>query len=202
VIRIRRIRLLRSLAIVAALAAIGVSGALGYYYVQFSTIIEARLHGERDRVIPRVFARPLTFNTGQVVGASEVEARLNDVGYAARSRVEKPGEFAVDGRTVAFMPRAGEFAGRPVVVTFAEPPARKASSRTPAPPERIARIQIGGKAASRVSLDPPVLAGLVTGPREKRRRVAIEAIPERVRQAVLAIEDRRFYYHLQAPFTN
>ena len=33
---------------------------LGYYYVQFSRIIEARLHGERDRVIPRVFARPLT----------------------------------------------------------------------------------------------------------------------------------------------
>ncbi len=35
----------------------------------------------------------------------------------------------------------------------------------------------------------------MTGTREKRRRVALEAIPPRMQEAVLAIEDRRFYYH-------
>ena len=34
-------------------------GLTGYYYVKFSSMIDARLHGERDRVLPRVFARPL-----------------------------------------------------------------------------------------------------------------------------------------------
>jgi penicillin-binding protein 1B len=192
---LRRHRLLKPLLAAGAVTAIVTSGALGYYYVQFSRVIEARLHGERDRVIPRVFARPLTFNTGQVIGESELVARLNDVGYSQKGRAEQPGEFAVDGRSVAFIPRGGEYARRPVIVSFTEPPVRKAASKVPPPPTRVARIEIAGKRSSEVSLDPPVLSGLITGPREKRRRVALDAIPPRMQQAVLAIEDRRFYYH-------
>ena len=64
---------------------------LGYYYVQFSRIIEARLHGERDRVIPRVYARPLTLHAGQGLSEIELIARLNDVGYTEKSRVERAG---------------------------------------------------------------------------------------------------------------
>ena len=142
---LRRRRLIRPLIVVAASLAILVAAALGYYYVEFSRIIDARLHGERDRVIPRVFARPLTFNTGQVIGERELVTRLNDVGYTERPSVEQGGEFAVGPRTVSFMPHAGTSAGRTVVVTFAEPPARKAGSRAPLPPPRISRIQVAGK---------------------------------------------------------
>jgi hypothetical protein len=39
----------------------------GYYYVTFSRMIDARLHGERDRVLPRVFARPLEIRRGDNV---------------------------------------------------------------------------------------------------------------------------------------
>jgi hypothetical protein len=176
---LRRHRLLKPLVIAVSLTAIVVSAFLGYYYVQFSRIIEVRLHGERDRVIPRVFARPLTFNTGQVIGESELVARLNDVGYSQKGRAEQPGEFALDARTVAFIPRGGEYAGRPVVISFTEPPARKAASKAPPPPTRVARIEIAGKRSSEVSLDPPALSGLITGLREKRRRVALDAIPPR-----------------------
>jgi penicillin-binding protein 1B len=190
---LRRRRLLKPLVISACALAILVSGLLGYYYVQFSRLVDARLHGERDRVIPRVFGRPLTFNTGQVLGAAEAVARLNDVGYAERGRAEQPGEFTVDGPRVAFIPRSGEFAGRPVVVSFTTPPPRKAGRATP--PPRVSRIEIAGRSSRTVSLDPPLLTALVTGTREKRRRVALDAIPTRVREAVLAIEDRRFYYH-------
>ncbi len=192
---LRKRRLIQPLLVSAAIAAILTAATLGYYYVEFSRIIDTRLHGERDRVIPRVFGRPLTFNTGQVIGRTELVTRLNDVGYAERARAERPGEFAVDGQTVTFLPRSGAAAGRPVIVSFAAPPARKAASTAPAPPPRIARIQVDGRNASAVSLDPPLLTGLITGPREKRRRVALDAIPMRVQQAVLAIEDRRFYYH-------
>jgi penicillin-binding protein 1B len=192
---LRRRRLLKPLIALTIAAAVVTASALGYYYVEFSRIIEARLAGERDRVIPRVYARPLTFNTGQVIGAAEVVARLNDVGYAERGRADRPGEFALADRTVVFIPRGGQFAGKTVEVTFAEPPVRKAGATRPPPPERIQAVRIAGKPAAEVSLDPPVLTGLITGPREKRRRVALDAMPERVRQAVLAIEDRRFYYH-------
>ena len=60
---------------------------------------------------------------------------------------------------------------------------------------RIERIEASGRSVDDVTLDAPMLTGLVTGTREKRRRVPIEAIPKRMQEAVLAIEDRRFYMH-------
>ena len=79
-IRVPQARWKRALlGIVAGLGVVFVA-ILGYYYVQFSRIIEARLHGERDRVVPRVFARPLTLHTGQGLTDTELVARLNDLG--------------------------------------------------------------------------------------------------------------------------
>jgi penicillin-binding protein 1B len=173
------------------------SVVLGYYYVQFSRIIEARLHGERDRVIPRVYARPLTLHAGQGLSDSELIARLNDVGYTEKSRVERPGEFALDRNVVLVVPRGGDHAGKPVRITFAEPRVVKTSGPpAPAPtPARIAKLEAAGRVVDEVVLDPPLLTGLVNASREKRRRVPIASIPARMQQAVLAIEDRRFYRH-------
>ena len=181
---------------VAGALAIFTSGVLGYYYVQFSDIIQARLHGERDRVIPRVYARPLVLHNGQGLSEIELVARLNDVGYTERARVERPGEFAVDRRSVVLMPRGGDYAGKPVRITFAEPKVVRAAQRTvPAAPDRIERVEAGGRRLDEIALDPPMLSGLISGAREKRRRVPLATIPTRMQQAVLAIEDRRFYAH-------
>ena len=78
-------------------------------------------------------------------------------------------------------------------------PSRRASRSRPRrrrAPDRILRgSQAGQQAGERVTLDAPLLTALVAGTREKRRRVALDAIPARMQEAVLAIEDRRFYYH-------
>lgn len=171
-------------------------GSLTYLYVSYGRIIDARLHGERDRAVPRVFGRPLTLQAGQNITHSELIARLNDVGYAQRSRVEQPGEFAIDRHTVVLISRGGDQAGKPLTVSFPEPPVlQKKSAKPPPVAQRIARLQVAAKAVDRVTLDAPLLTGLMTGTREKRRRVALDAIPARMQEAVLAIEDRRFYYH-------
>ena len=178
------------------LAAVVTLGTLAYLYVSYGRIIDARLHGERDRAVPRVFGRPLTLQTGQNLSQAELVARLNDVGYAQRSRVEKPGEFAIDRNAVVLISRGGDQSGKPVQVSFPEPPVLKKKPATPPPvAQRIATLQAGGKAVDRVTLDAPLLTGLMTGTREKRRRVALDVIPARMQEAVLAIEDRRFYYH-------
>ena len=49
-------------------------GAVTYLYVSYGRIIDARLHGERDRAVPRVFARPLTLQTGQSMSQAELIA--------------------------------------------------------------------------------------------------------------------------------
>src|SRR5689334_12287018 len=62
-----------------------VAGAvLIYLYVSYSRVIDARLHGERERSLPRVYARPLQVRRGETLTEQELVARLNDVGYAQR----------------------------------------------------------------------------------------------------------------------
>jgi hypothetical protein len=67
--------------------------AAGYYYVRFAHLIDARLAGERDTVLPRVFARPLELRRGQSLTDRQLVDRLNDLGYAQRAVPEKLGEF-------------------------------------------------------------------------------------------------------------
>ncbi|MBK5295668.1 MAG: PBP1A family penicillin-binding protein [Vicinamibacteria bacterium] len=170
-------------------------GVLGYWWVIFGRQIDVRLHGERDRVLPRVYARPLELYKGQALGDHQLVDRLNDLGYAERARVEKPGEFAIGRGTIVLLPRDGTAKGRLVRVNFQQPK----PSPTPGVPAaavlRVSGLEVDAEPVPRVTLDPPLLTALISTGREKRRRVALSAIAPRMVQAVLAIEDRRFYDH-------
>ena len=174
---------------------------LAYYYVSFSRIIDARLHGERERSLPRVYARPLQLRRGEALSEAELVARLNDLGYAQRPNVGAPGEFAVARNAVVFTPRAGAFSGKTIRATFPSPPAVRRASAPSATPRGIRSLDVATGVAKpvqteAVTLDPPLLTALITsGAREKRRRVELGAIPKRMQQAVLAIEDQSYYSH-------
>jgi penicillin-binding protein 1B len=151
-------------------------------------------------VFPRVLARPLELRRGQSMTEQQLIDRLNELGYAHRDRLGKAGEFAIGQGAVAIMPRVAELKGRPVRVVFQRPPDPKPVARgKKAPPpraaDRVQRLEIDDKPSERVTLDAPVLTALGGGEREKRRPVALAAIPVRMQQAVLSIEDRRFYEH-------
>jgi penicillin-binding protein 1B len=180
---------------VVPLAALSV--AAGYYYVIFGRLIDARLHGEHERVLPRVFARPLTLRRGQSISDVQLIEQLNDLGYAERDQAEAPGEFAAGDGAITLVPRAPELKGRPVRVVFRPPLARLRRPARRAPPraDHIQRLELDRKPAEELTLDAPVLTAIITGEREKRRPVALAAIPPRIIDAVLAIEDRRFYEH-------
>ncbi len=168
----------------------------GYYYVTFSRMIDARLHGERDRVLPRVFARPLEIRRGDNVSQKELLDRLNDLGYAQRTQVENPGEFAVNGGLVSVVPRAGSQTGKTVIISFQRAaPARR--GRAPAVVtigNRIESLVVGKQSVPRVTMDAPMLTALIQA-RIKRRQVPLAALPTRMVDAVLAIEDQRYYSH-------
>jgi penicillin-binding protein 1B len=194
----RRRRWWLILAIVVGLPALAGTAILGYYYARLSTVIDARLHGHREHVLPRVYGRPLELRRGQALSERQLVDRLNDLGYAERAGAEKPGEFAVAQNAVSLVPRSGAAAGKVVRATFSKPPAMKPGA-PPRPPgtdrlERLEVLAVGPRDS--VTLEPPVLTSLMTGDeREKRRQVQLKQIPPHVVNAVLAIEDRRFYEH-------
>jgi penicillin-binding protein 1B len=173
-------------------------GMLIYYYVTFSRLIDESLHGERDKTFPQVFARPLEIYRGQSLTNQQLIDRLNDLGYSQRPKPEKPGEFSVTGGTVSIVPRPPEFKGQVVQVGFsAAVPATPARRNAPPPrlSDHVLRLQLGQKTAERLTLDAPVLSAIIAGEREKRRPVALSVMNPRMVQAVLAIEDHRFYEH-------
>ena len=178
-----------------AVLALLCAGILTYYYISFSRVIDARLHGERERTLPRVYARPVELRRGQSLTEQDLISRLNDLGYAQRGRPESPGEFTILRNAVAITPRTGELAGKTIRAIFPAPPARAAAGAVSG--RGIQDLEIVGRGRTEVvQLDAPLLTALMTsGGRQKRRSVPIATIPKYMQEAVLAIEDQGFYSH-------
>ncbi len=149
------------------------SAVTSYYYVVFSKMIDARLHGEMQRTDPRVFARPFELRRGQSLTPVQLVDRLNDLGYSHRARSEQPGEFTVGRDAVVVIPRDGDHKAQPVRIVFV---ARGAKGAEPAAIDRIEEID-ARTIADRLTLDPPLITALITSGREKRRDVPLAAIP-------------------------
>jgi penicillin-binding protein 1B len=167
------------------------SAVMGYYYVLFSRMIDARIHGEMQRVDPRVFARPFELHRGQSLTAHQLVDRLNDLGYSNRQRATLGGEFTIGRDALLIVPKDGSLKDRLVRVAFG---GKRAKDAEPAVIERIELV--GTKStATDMTLGAPLITALVPTGREKRRDVPLAAIPANMINAVLAIEDRRFYEH-------
>src|SRR5687767_15073359 len=167
------------------------TAVMAYYWVVFSKMIDARMSGEMTRTDPRVFARPFELHRGQSLTERQLIDQLNDLGYAHRPRTEQAGEFTVGRDAMVLMPRDGDHKGQVVRLVFAGR-APKGTENT-----RIDAIELPNskKHTDRITLDAPLITALVADAREKRRDVPLQVIPQPMIQAVLAIEDRRFYDH-------
>jgi len=160
---------------------------IGYLWATYGAQIDARLGGEQ-RVIPRIFGRPFQLRPGQGLTPIQLEQRLNDVGYASRTVVEGPGEFSIGSSVVVLRARAAGGA-----TAEETPTVRVEFSKGTTPVISKLLDQETGRPVPRVVLEAPMLTAVASG--EKRRFTALPTIPPHVRQAVLAIEDRRFYEH-------
>ncbi len=159
---------------------------LAYYYVTFSRMIDERLHAEREFTVPRVYARPFQVAAGDAISLRQMIDRLNDLGYANRAKASAQGEFAFSRDAIVIIPRAGSLVGRLVRLTFSGTPETGAV-------REVATIPPSGR-VTRLMLEAPLITALGTA-REKQRLVPLSRIPKHMVEAVLAIEDHRFYDH-------
>ena len=144
---------------------------MGYYYVVFSRMIDARIHGEMQRVDPRVFARPFELHRGQALTPAQLVDRLNDLGYATGHTPEQPANSRSAGTPCVLVPRDGDRKGSGPhrlrdreVEEPQEPPSRRPSRTSSARPDKTRTDQL--------TLDAPLITALVTRAREAPRRAA------------------------------
>ena len=168
-----------------------VCAVMGYYYVVFSRMIDARIHGEMQRVDPRVFARPFELHRGQSLSPAPAGRPPQRSRLFNRPAVEQAGEFAIGRDTIVLVPNDGPLKDKQVRITFG---GKKAKDAEPAVIDRIDVIG-GASKLSDLTLGAPLITALIPTGREKRRDVPLASIPPHMVNAVLAIEDRRFYEH-------
>lgn len=161
---------------------------LTYLFVTVSREVDRFVAGNQSEARPHVYARALTVKRGQSLTDRQLVERLNGLGYTQHAPVASPGEFAIGQQAVALVPRTGDHRGQIVRVVFQQAP-QGTSGRV----QRIEILRAG--TTPTLTLDAPLITAVASGAREKRRQVPLAEIPLRMQQAVLAIEDRRFYSH-------
>lgn len=137
----------------------------------------------------RLYSQPYWIRGGTSVDASGIVRRLQRLGYHEVTQGElKPGEFRKSKRKVSFnrRPFRGPLAdGGEGVFTL-----RLDSAR------RIRSIRGShGEPQARVALEPEIIGELHGRQREDRYIVPLNEMPAHLVDAVLVVEDRRFYEH-------
>ena len=187
---IRRLRIVVLLLTLVFLPIVIGASLLIYEYMRFSIMVEQRLRGERGSAPARVYARPLVLRPGIVLDEAGLLEVLNGLRYTEQTGpVSEPAHFARVRGGVVLLPRPLEgVAGEAFEITFAPDKAG------------VVRVkEIRGTSSKQrrgeLALEPELITYLFDQEREKRRRVRYQELPEHLVQAVLAIEDRRFFSH-------
>ncbi|MGA2168979.1 MAG: PBP1A family penicillin-binding protein [Terracidiphilus sp.] len=170
---------------VAAVVLIGFS-VFGYFYVKYQHVVDERLKQPIFANTAKIFAAPREVRPGQKLNQSLIANELREAGYSAdgASQVSPLGTYSESVQAITVRPGPQSYH---------------------APDSALIRINAGvvesiaddhGQPLASYELEPLLITGLSEDAnRTKRRLIAYNEIPSNLVQAVLAIEDRRFFEH-------
>jgi penicillin-binding protein 1B len=175
----------RALRIVALLLLLGLSS---YVYYLDVTIREA-FEGRKFAVPARVYGRALEVYPGLKLAPAQLVDELKSMGYRENPQPNEPATYRYTLTGVEFTSRDFAFwdglqPGQSVRVEFAD--------------GMVARLQdrVGeDKEIALLRLEPPQIGGIYPGHNEDRDLLRLAQVPKPLIDALLAIEDRKFYTH-------
>ena len=178
----------RMLIVLGVLAGLLLAGAI-FYYNKLASEIDARLQSSSLDNSVGIFTAPFKLSIGDHLSNTDLADYLRTVGYQPRSAGEENivGSFEIDGNSILVFP--GEAASRergisPVRIQQ-DKNGRVVSLTSPVTGERLSSAAIEGE----------LLATVRDGDRRKKIKVQFSDIPDNLRNAILATEDRRFFTH-------
>ncbi len=157
-----------------------------YFYVKYERIVDRRMAGPIFSNAAKIYARPQLVSVGDKMEPSEIATQLHRAGYTQEGQEsDSPlGHFRVASRSIQITPGAESVhASHSAVITFQD--------------GKINTISEAGKPdVGAYELEPQLVTALFEGQeRSKRELITFNDIPKVMVDAVLAIEDRRFFQH-------
>jgi penicillin-binding protein 1B len=180
---ISRDPVIRVALVVFIVLSLSICGWFSYYYIKYDRIIDQRFKGPVFSSSAQIYAIPRAVKVGEKVDLREIEAQLRRAGYSENDGPSPMGTYHAlkDGIEIKPGPQ---------------------SYHSPEP----ATIRVEGGEVSSIAgksgeleayeLEPRMITALFDAEqRSKRRLVKYDDIPKVLVDAVLAIEDRRFFQH-------
>jgi len=179
---------IRAALVVFLVAAIGVGGFLCYFYIKYDRIIEQRFRSPVFSNSAKIYALPRTVHDGEKIDAKEIAASLRRAGYADQGHPEKDGQSPLG--TFHLVKDGIEITPGPESYHSPE------SASIVIEDGQVSRITSRGNDLFAYELEPQLVTSLFDSEqRSKRQLVKYVDIPKVMVDAVLAIEDRRFFEH-------
>ena len=177
----------RRVQIAAAAVLVVLVAAFSYAWVSASRLVNSYLVNGRIDTRSGVYAAPLVIRPGQPLAQKNLVAYLTSLGYTSEATEGAVGRFTVDGDTVTIEPldQSVVAAGRyiPIRVEFSG--------------ERGVKRVVDARSEKKLEEAhvEPLMISAAYDAREKRTPITYETVPEVLRHALIATEDRRFWEH-------
>ena len=155
-----------------------------YFYVKYDRIIERRFKGPVFANAAKIYAAPQTVSVGEKADLKQIAADLRHAGYSEKSGEASMGSYHLSGSTLQIQPGPSSYHS-------------PESATIRVHDGHIESITAGsGAQLGAYELEPEMVTSLFEGDqRAKRQVVHYNEMPKIMVDAVLAIEDRRFFEH-------
>ncbi|MDA1193439.1 MAG: transglycosylase domain-containing protein, partial [Candidatus Poribacteria bacterium] len=165
-------------------------------FVTYLFVLYARMSLRMDRYVwdvpSRIYAEPLALYPGASVTLREADDALSALGYWSVSTLpNRPGEYRVQGNTLDVYLRSREFAD-------GKEDARRVQMRFSGGVREARELNEDGvgEPLALVRFDPAVASRIYDDVLEEREIVPIKQLPPHLIDAIIAIEDKRYFGHI------
>ena len=180
---------IRAALVIFLVVAVGLGGAFSYFYIKYDRIIQQRFRSPVFSNSAKIYALPRTVHDGDKADAREIAALLRRAGYSEKDGESALGSFRVVSDGIEITPGPESYHSPESARIFMED-------------GKVNRITSKGNELSAYELEPQLVTALFDyEQRSKRQVVKYSEIPKVMVDAVLAIEDRRFFEHSGVNFT-
>jgi len=155
-----------------------------FYYIKYQKIVDKRMSGQIFAPSAKIYARAVEVDIGDKASVSEMAADLRRAGYIDDGGKSEIGKFETRHGSIEIHPGPQSFHSSDSATIYVAD-------------GKVSRILgANGGDLSAYELEPQLVTALFQGEdRSKRQIVKFNDVPKVMVDAVLAIEDRRFFQH-------